>query len=78
MICIPTTLLVIIIAPIIVGAVYYLENKNETTRVLNNNKELLLIHQKVVDKLEQRIAKLEKVLESHAKCIGEMREKKDE
>ncbi len=30
------------------------------------------------DKLEQRIAKLEKVLESHAKCIGEMREKKDE
>ena len=29
---------------------------------------------KVVDMLEQRIAKLEKVLESHAKCIGEMRE----
>ena len=52
-------------------------NKNETTRVLNNNKELLLIHQKVVDKLEQRIAKLEKVLESHAKCIGEMRDKNE-
>ena len=34
---------------------------------------------KIVDKLEQRIAKLEKVLESHARCIGEMREeKKDE
>ena len=34
---------------------------------------------KVVDKLEQRIATLEKVLASHAKCIGEMREeKKDE
>jgi BMFP domain-containing protein YqiC len=32
----------------------------------------------VLDKLEQRIAKLEKVLESHAKCIGEMREKKGE
>jgi len=32
---------------------------------------------KIVDKLEQRIAKLEKVLESHAKCIGEMREKND-
>ena len=31
---------------------------------------------KVVDKLEQRISKLEKVLESHAKCIGEMREEK--
>ena len=49
-------------------------NKKETTRLLNNNKELLLIHQKVVDKLEQRIATLEKVLASHAKCIGEMRE----
>ena len=33
---------------------------------------------RVVDKLEQRIAKLEKVLESHAKCIGEMREKKND
>ena len=29
---------------------------------------------KVADKLEQRIAKLEKVLASHAKCIGELRE----
>lgn len=48
-------------------------NKKETTRVLNNNKELLLIHQKVVDKLEQRIAKLEKVSGSHAKCIGEIK-----
>ena len=34
---------------------------------------------KIVDKLEKRIATLEKVLASHAKCIGEMREeKKDE
>ena len=34
---------------------------------------------KVVDKLEQRISKLEKVSESHAKCNGEIREdKKDE
>ena len=34
---------------------------------------------KIVDKLEQRIATLEKVLQSHAKCIGEMREdKKDD
>ena len=31
---------------------------------------------KILDKLEQRISKLEKVLESHAKCIGEMREDK--
>ena len=29
---------------------------------------------KIVDKLEQRISTLEKVLASHAKCIGEMRE----
>ena len=31
---------------------------------------------KIVDKLEQRISKLEKVLESHAKCIGQLREEK--
>ncbi len=31
---------------------------------------------KIVDKLEQRIATLEKVLDSHTKCIGEMRENK--
>jgi len=30
---------------------------------------------KILDLLEQRIAKLEKVLESHAKCIGELRVK---
>ena len=29
---------------------------------------------KIVDKLEQRIATLEKVLQSHAKCLGEMRD----
>ena len=28
---------------------------------------------KIVDKLEQRIATLEKVLQSYAKCIGEIR-----
>ena len=33
---------------------------------------------KIFDKLEQRIATLEKVLQSHAKVIGEIREKKDE
>ena len=37
-------------------------------------KEQTKILFKVVDKLEQRISKLEKVLASHAKCIGEMRE----
>ena len=29
---------------------------------------------KVVDTVEQRLSTLEKVLASHAKCIGEMRE----
>ena len=33
---------------------------------------------KIVDKLEQRIATLEKVLASPAKCIGEMREVNNE
>ena len=28
---------------------------------------------KIVDQLEKRIATLEKVLESHSKCIGELR-----
>ena len=28
---------------------------------------------KILNKLEQRIATLEKVLQSHAKCIGELR-----
>ena len=36
--------------------------------------EDLTILFKVVDKLEQRIATLERVLQSHAKCIGELRE----
>ena len=40
-------------------------------------KEQTKILFKVVDKLEQRISKLEKVLESHAKCIGEMRDKNE-
>ena len=53
-------------------------DKKETTRILNNNKDLLALYYKVVDKLEKRIATLEKVLASHAKCIGEMREDKNE
>ena len=42
-------------------------NKEE----INNDVTILF---KTVDKLEQRIATLEKVLQSHAKVIGEMRE----
>jgi len=45
-------------------------------KLLNNADFKNLI--KIVDKLEQRIATLEKVLASHAKCIGEMRENKHE
>ena len=33
---------------------------------------------KILDKLEQRIATLEKVLASHSKCIGEMRGEENE
>ena len=42
---------------------------------MNNERinELAKSIYKIVDKLEQRIATLEKVLASHAKCIGEMR-----
>ena len=45
-----------------------IENLEEQTNILF----------KISNKLEQRISKLEKVLESHAKCIGELREDKDE
>ena len=46
-----------------------IENLEEQTNILF----------KIGNKLEQRIATLEKVLASHAKCIGEMREdKKDD
>ena len=45
-----------------------IENLEEQTNILF----------KIGNKLEQRIATLEKVLESHAKCIGEMREKKND
>ena len=47
---------------------------------MNNERinELAKSIYKIVDKLEQRIATLEKVLASHAKCIGEMREDKNE
>jgi hypothetical protein len=45
-----------------------IENLEEQTNILF----------KIGNKLEQRIATLEKVLESHAKTIGEMREDKNE
>jgi len=45
-----------------------IENLEEQTNILF----------KIGNKLEQRIATLEKVLQSHAKCIGEMREEKND
>ena len=45
-----------------------MENLEEQTNILF----------KIGNKLEQRIATLEKVLASHAKCIGEMREDKND
>ena len=39
----------------------------------NRTDELSKAVYKSLDKLEQRIAALEKVLQSHAKCIGELR-----
>ena len=46
-------------------------NKETEERIKENEKRRL---NKILNMLEQRIATLEKVLESHAKCIGEMRE----
>ena len=43
----------------------------------DENLEFIKNAYKIMDKLEQRISKLEKVLESHAKCIGEIRFGKD-
>ena len=52
---------------------------NEKERQEKSQDEIIKGMYKIFDKLEQRISTLEKVLASHAKCIGEMREeKKDE
>jgi len=40
---------------------------------LEQNKYINTLYS-IVDKLERRISSLEKVLASHAKCIGEMRD----
>jgi len=55
---------------------------NKRIETMKNSKRIEELEQdkqnlnKVVNKLEQRIATLEKVLQSHAKCIGELREDK--
>ena len=45
---------------------------------IDEHEEDIRVVYKIANKLEQRIATLEKVLQSHAKVIGEIREKKDE
>ena len=50
------------------------EDKNA---IINHSREINTLY-KIVDKLEQRISTLEKVLQSHAKCIGEIRKICDE
>ena len=53
-------------------------NEKEKQQIENLEEQTNILF-KIGNKLEQRIATLEKVLASHAKCIGEMREeKKDE
>ena len=47
--------------------------QSDKTRITKLEEEGKLMI-KIMDKLEQRIATLEKVLQSHAKCIGELRE----
>ena len=49
----------------------------QSKQIEATEKELNSLY-RIADRLEQRIAKLEKVLESHAKCIGQLREEKDE
>jgi len=44
----------------------------------NENLDFIKNVYKILDKLEQRISTLEKVLASHAKCIGEMRGEQNE
>ena len=50
-------------------------NEKEKQQIENLEEQTNILF-KIGNKLEQRIATLEKVLQSHAKCIGEMREEK--
>ena len=50
----------------------------ENLQEMENLEEQTNILFKIVNKLEQRIASLEKVLASHAKCIGELRGEENE
>ena len=47
-------------------------NEKEKQQIENLEEQTNILF-KIGNKLEQRIATLEKVLQSHAKCIGELR-----
>ena len=51
---------------------------NEKERQEKIQDEIIKGMYKIFDKLEQIISTLEKVFASHAKCIGEMRENKND
>ena len=51
--------------------------KSKQNNIKDVDEDLTILF-KIVDKLEKRIATLEKVLESHAKCIGQLREDKND
>ena len=64
------------LTPEIVHTALYIHNAPSKEDVIKRSEYMakqIGILFKVVDKLEQRIATLEKVLDSHAKCIGELR-----
>ena len=50
---------------------------NEKERQEKIQDEIIKGMYKIFDKLEQRISTLEKVLESHAKCIGRLAHEKE-
>ena len=52
-------------------------NEKEKQQIENLEEQTNILF-KIGNKLEQRIATLEKVLQSHAKCIGELREDKND
>ena len=52
-------------------------NEKERQQIENLEEQTNILF-KIGNKLEQRISSLEKVLASHAKCIGEMREDKND
>ena len=51
-----------------------MQSKEIKDEVVKGKDEIIRGLYKIFDKLEHRIETLDKVLQSHAKCIGELRE----